>query len=246
MNRRDFTKSVMSLGAAVPAESAEDSYLEPAKKLPARRFDVVVAGGGTAGVIAAIAAARQGAKTMLVERKGYVGGTVVEGGTALHSYYNLWKPFPGVAKRNVVRGIPMEIVDRLPQDRRHLRLPRDAAQLRLRFCWHRHRHRDVQARRSRDARRSRRLRGCQHAACGGRAQGLARRRRDYRKSIRPRGRFRQGVGRLHRLRRPLRARRRRVLGAERLRSLQQHGRRQRQRRESMPVAQIRRCAGRLL
>jgi hypothetical protein len=113
MNRRDFAKSVMSLAAAAPAETAEDAYQEPAKKLPARRFDVVVAGGGTAGVVAAIAAARQGAKTMLVEAKGYVGGTVVEGGTALHSYYNLWKPFPGVAKRNVVRGIPMEIVDRL-------------------------------------------------------------------------------------------------------------------------------------
>ena len=38
---------------------------------------------------------------------------VVEGGTALHSFYNLWKAFPGVEKRHVVRGIPQEIVDRL-------------------------------------------------------------------------------------------------------------------------------------
>ena len=75
--------------------------------------DVVVAGGGTGGVIAALAAARAGARTVLVEQKGYVGGIAVEGGTALHSYYNLWKAFPGVEKTQVVRGIPSELVDRL-------------------------------------------------------------------------------------------------------------------------------------
>ena len=48
-------------------------YEEPVKKLPVRRFDVVVAGGGTAGVVAATAAARQGAKTALIEVKGYPG-----------------------------------------------------------------------------------------------------------------------------------------------------------------------------
>ena len=89
------------------------TYHEPAKQLPAREFDVVVAGGGTAGVVAALAAARHGARTVLVEAKGYTGGTVVEGGTALHSFYNLWKAFPGVEKRQVVRGIAQEIVDRL-------------------------------------------------------------------------------------------------------------------------------------
>ena len=88
-------------------------YAEPAKKLPVRKFDVVVAGAGTAGVVAALAAARQGAKTALIEVKGYPGGTVTEGGTALHSFYNLWKAFPGVKKRQVVRGIPQEIIDRL-------------------------------------------------------------------------------------------------------------------------------------
>ena len=113
MNRRSFSKTVLSLGGAAQTGMAQEQYEEPARKLPARRFDVVVAGGGTAGVVAAIAAARNGAKTILIEAKGYPGGTVVEGGTALHSYYNLWKPFPGVAKRNVVRGIPKEMVDRL-------------------------------------------------------------------------------------------------------------------------------------
>ena len=90
-------------------------YHEPGRDLPARDFDVVIAGGGTAGVVAAIAAARCGARTALVESKGYPGGTVVEGGTALHSFYNLWKAFPGVQKRQVVKGIAQEIVDRLAQ-----------------------------------------------------------------------------------------------------------------------------------
>ena len=115
MNRRDFSKSLLAAGAvAAPAQPvAADYYEEPARKLPVRTVDVVVAGGGTAGVIAAVAAARQGARTMLIESKGYVGGTVTEGGTSIHSLYNLWKPFPGVAKRNVVRGIPKEMIDRL-------------------------------------------------------------------------------------------------------------------------------------
>ncbi|MCX7015834.1 MAG: FAD-dependent oxidoreductase [Candidatus Sumerlaeota bacterium] len=90
-------------------------YEEPARKLPARQFDVVVAGAGTAGVVAATAAARQGARTALIESKGYPGGVAVEGGTALHSFYNLWKAFPGVEKRQVVRGIPQEIIDRLSE-----------------------------------------------------------------------------------------------------------------------------------
>jgi len=124
MNRREFYKNSGLLGlglitgaklvSANPAEiSGPDFYEEQAKKLPARHFEVVVVGGGTAGVISAIAAARQGAKTILIESKGYPGGTVVEGGTALHSFYNLWKAFPGVEKRQLVKGIPAEMIDRL-------------------------------------------------------------------------------------------------------------------------------------
>ena len=88
------------------------TFTEQAHKLPVRCFDVVVAGGGTAGVVAAIAAARTGAKTVLVEQKGYVGGTLLEGGTTMHSFFTLGKFF-GRESRQIVKGIPQEIIDRL-------------------------------------------------------------------------------------------------------------------------------------
>ena len=85
-------------------------YEAAPRRMPAREFDVIVAGGGTAGVVAALAAARAGARTALIEAKGYVGGIVTEGGCSLHSYFNLWQAFPGVQKRQLVRGIPDEII----------------------------------------------------------------------------------------------------------------------------------------
>ncbi len=100
-------------GTAGDLTPSEEFYTEPARKLPVRQYDVVVAGGGTAGVFAALAAARQGAKTMLVETKGYCGGTAVEGGTAIHSFYNLYTAFENCKKRKVVQGIPAEFMDTL-------------------------------------------------------------------------------------------------------------------------------------
>jgi hypothetical protein len=119
MNRRNFSKSMMLAAFAIPNTGSDllSDQVNPANEnirgIPVRDFDVVIAGGGTAGVMAAVASARQGAKTALIESKGYPGGTVVEGGTALHSYFNLWKAFPGVEKRQVVRGLAQEIIDRL-------------------------------------------------------------------------------------------------------------------------------------
>lgn len=90
-----------------------DYYVRPETRVSARNYDVVVCGAGTGGVIAALAAARNGAKTAVVESKGYVGGIATEGGCGLHSFYNLWKPFPGVEKKKIVRGIPEELIGRL-------------------------------------------------------------------------------------------------------------------------------------
>ena len=56
----------------------QKSFTIPAQHVPVQTFDVAVVGGGTGGVIAAIAAARTGARTVLIESKGYLGGTLSE------------------------------------------------------------------------------------------------------------------------------------------------------------------------
>jgi len=57
-----------------------DGYLEPERTLPLRgRYDVVVAGGGIAGVAAAVAAARNGASVCLVEKEYALGGLATLG-----------------------------------------------------------------------------------------------------------------------------------------------------------------------
>jgi ribulose 1,5-bisphosphate synthetase/thiazole synthase len=75
--------------------------------------DVLVAGGGTAGTVAALAAAANGAKTVLIERHGHLGGSMINGAGPLHSFFNLYKAFPQTGKIQVVRGLPDQIVNRL-------------------------------------------------------------------------------------------------------------------------------------
>ena len=72
----------------------------------AGKYDVVVIGGGPAGFIAAISAARQGARTALVEKYGFLGGMATAGYVA---------PISVFAKDNelVIGGIPWEFVKRL-------------------------------------------------------------------------------------------------------------------------------------
>lgn len=68
-------------------------------------YDVVVAGGGTAGIIAAIAAARMGGRTLLVEQTGFVGGTAVTGLPILGFHNN--------REERIVGGIAWELMERL-------------------------------------------------------------------------------------------------------------------------------------
>jgi hypothetical protein len=69
-------------------------------------FDVLVVGGGNAGCAAAIAAARHGARTLLVERYGFLGGT------ATAAMVGPWMTFHSGRER-IVGGIAQEIVERL-------------------------------------------------------------------------------------------------------------------------------------
>src|SRR5271163_1857242 len=69
-------------------------------------YDVLVAGGGNAGCAAAIAAARSGARTLLVEKYGFLGGT------ATAAMVGPWMTFHSGTDR-IVGGIAQEIVERL-------------------------------------------------------------------------------------------------------------------------------------
>ena len=53
-------------------------------------YDVIVCGGGTSGVAAALAAARGGAKTLLIERVGQLGGQMNFSGPPGFSYAYLY------------------------------------------------------------------------------------------------------------------------------------------------------------
>ena len=60
--------------------SSRDSVIEQERKTPvAFDKDVIVVGGGPAGLIAAIAAARNGADTLLIEKHGFLGGMSTAG-----------------------------------------------------------------------------------------------------------------------------------------------------------------------
>jgi hypothetical protein len=72
--------------------------------------EVVVLGSGSAGSMAAIAAARTGADTLLVERYGFLGGTST---MVLDTFYGFYTPADNGIR--VVDGMPWEIVQRLYQ-----------------------------------------------------------------------------------------------------------------------------------
>lgn len=66
-------------------------------------YDVVVVGGGTAGVIAAIQAGRAGARTLLVEKNGMLGGTLTVGGINAPAHFFAWG-------KQIIGGIGWELV----------------------------------------------------------------------------------------------------------------------------------------
>jgi hypothetical protein len=85
-----------------------ETWREPARDLPVTdRPDVLVVGAGSAGIAAAIAAARRGADVLLVERYGFIGGLATFG------LINLLLTLDDGCGNQVVAGLCQEVVDRL-------------------------------------------------------------------------------------------------------------------------------------
>ena len=74
----------------------------------ADRYQVVVVGAGSAGSSAAISAARSGARTLLIDRLGFMGGTST---AVLDTFYAFYTPTP--EPQRVVGGLGWEVVQRL-------------------------------------------------------------------------------------------------------------------------------------
>ena len=84
---------------------------EPSRTTPVLgEFDVVVVGGGPAGIMAAAAAARTGYSVLLLERYGFLGGAGTAGG--LSTFCGLHAKVHGEHRR-VIHGLADELLDRL-------------------------------------------------------------------------------------------------------------------------------------
>lgn len=107
-----YIKDIPKMPVDVPSAFLKDGeIIQPARKVPVfHEADVVVVGGGPAGFAAAVASARAGAKTALVERYGSLGGLFTNGlvliviGTA--------EGVRGGKQRLVTRGLCKEFMDR--------------------------------------------------------------------------------------------------------------------------------------
>ena len=90
-------------------------------------FEVVVVGGGPAGIAAAVAAGRAGRSTLLVERYGFLGGAGTAAG--LSTFCGLHANVHGEHRR-VIRGVCDDVIERLER-RNALREPHLSVQKRI-------------------------------------------------------------------------------------------------------------------
>ena len=111
IGRRQFmqhTAAGVALSVSSNVALGDDSMPQPqpagkAKGLVMTRTDVLVVGGGAAGTIAAIQAARAGAKTALIERGTQLGGTTTTGGVSFPGLFDAWG-------KQIIAGIGWELV----------------------------------------------------------------------------------------------------------------------------------------
>jgi hypothetical protein len=107
MKRRDLLK-VASATAGALAISPLAARAADIPAQPPSETEVLVVGGGTAGSVAALQAARAGAKTALLEMGSQLGGTTTTGGVAYPGLFHAWG-------QQVIAGIGWELVQQAVQ-----------------------------------------------------------------------------------------------------------------------------------
>jgi hypothetical protein len=126
INRRSFLNSSLTVGAFslfngitigqnlnTFSSNNTDVYREPEKELQVYgRYDVIVVGGGPAGFATALSSIRNGAKTIIIERFPFFGGTATASlMTNINGYRNQVKP-DGL---QTSKGIAEEVILRLKE-----------------------------------------------------------------------------------------------------------------------------------
>ena len=91
------------MGSFLPVYSSASEVSGRSKKNETIETDILVIGGGTAGVIAAIQAGRAGCSTILVEAGSQPGGTITTGGVDFPGLFHAWG-------EQVIGGIGWELV----------------------------------------------------------------------------------------------------------------------------------------
>ncbi len=106
IERRKALKSMgaLSLGLTASSLVKGDVLKEPYKvQEKTIQTDILIVGGGTAGVIAAIQAGRAGVKTTLIESGSQLGGTTTTGGVSFPGIFHAWG-------KQIIGGIGWELV----------------------------------------------------------------------------------------------------------------------------------------
>ena len=123
------------------SNTASQFVTEPARQTPvAASVDVVVVGGGPSGIIAAVAAAREGAHTLIVERYDHLGGYFAAGPGG----QSVGISFQDMTGKIIIGGLPWEFMERLfatgggtaPQDVDTAAIAKAAGNVSAEHQWH--------------------------------------------------------------------------------------------------------------